>query len=226
LKHKNKILTTLCIFLIIFIGFLLRIFSLNSDLTIIPHVRDDKLVAHSNSGSIEEELISLVNNFYDNIDDGNYKDVFQMAVEVSWDKDLYLDKNINIENNIVAGFTDRDTLISKLNKYCGEKGEFVSLFDIKIAYPVKIDEENFSYYSYLRDVNLIQKINVFKEVEEYYLVNVKGQGYLSFCAHYSWEKNVVIIKFFEDRNTYVLLNGAKNSVNRFYVEWLIDRKLN
>jgi hypothetical protein len=208
---------------LLFAGILLRIFPIKSRVQYEKsHTINNSI--NSNLNSYRETLLTnLVLNFYNNLNIGNYKKAFNKAFEISWSKDLYLDTNKNVDDNQVIGFTDESLLINRTKKELGDRGERLSIFDIKVVRLIEV--KDISIYEKFQDINLLRKLNYFREIEKYYIANVEGQIYSSFCSHSKWHKLLVIVKFKGDNEVRVFLNGAKNLVGTNTLEWFVNRNV-
>jgi hypothetical protein len=192
-----------------------------------PQVQFDKKQAsyesntQSNNPSQDSTLNDFVLNFYDELNNGDYKNAFNRAFEISWVKEFYLDTNKNVDENEIIGFTDDARLISRAKKELGEKGERLSIFDINILNLTEVTDV--SLYKNYQDVKLLEKLNNYKKIDRYYIADIEGQIYSSFCSHSKWHKYLVLVKFKDETNIKVLLNGAKNLVGTNSLEWFVDR---
>jgi hypothetical protein len=168
-------------------------------------------------------LARVIRGFYTDLNAGRYRQAFERAREASWSRDLRLDTNRNIEDNRIVSFTPLETLVARTREELGERGERLNVFDVVVDSVTTLSNE--ADYDQYQDVRLLSKVDRFQPIEKVYVAHVSGQIFATFCAHATWEKLLVVIRFRGESRLRIFLNGAGNLVGSRAREWFLDRKV-
>jgi hypothetical protein len=224
LQNLNNIYgKALLILVIIIIGALLRIFPFEAFVQEIP--KDIKsagqyIVIKGDYKNLIEDKVSA---FYNNIDTGKYEEAFNNSIEPVWENNMFLDKNLNIGNNKVIGFRNTEELVERTVRELGNNGEKINIFDSNILTVLEINDYK-NDYGNLLDIAILDKISEFKEIDNILIASVEGQLFnCTFCGKIKWQKDLVIIKFKDEKDLKIFLNGSNNISGIYYTEWFVNR---
>ena len=220
-KFNSIYFKVVLVLLVLILGVLFRIFPVQNFVKINPNNLENQHQLFLKEDKLPIFINTMILDFYNNLDKGNYDGAFNSAIELVWEKDIYFDKNKNIENNKVVGTKRTQDLINRAVKELGENGEKLSIYDTKVLSVMKVNLNK--DYNKLQDVEIIKKVLAIKKVDSIYIASVEGEIYSSFCSHSKWHKDLVLIKFKDENDIKVFLSGAKNIIGNSSIEWFVNR---
>jgi predicted Zn-dependent protease with MMP-like domain len=219
----NIYIKTFLILVIIIVGVLLRVFTIESCIQVksknLKNTQQITIINGEYQNLIEDKVLA----FYNNLDQGNYKEAFKDSIEPVWEENIYFDRNLNVENNKVIGLRKTEELIERTARELGENGDKINIFNINIQKVVKINDYQ-NYYNSLQDIIILSRISEFKEVDNIFIIPVEGELFnCTFCGKIKWKKDFVIIKFRDEMGLKIFLNGSNNISGSYSTEWFVNR---
>ncbi len=193
------------IFLLVFLifGIVLRILSANTivftNLVYSPRVKTD----YPGTRTPED----TVKSFYMSIDNGDYEEAYEMALEPNWTGagiDVSFREAVVADPSIFHGWTQRERFVERSRGELGVRGDGINLNSIETSL-----QENF-------DIERIREIYDLPSVTAAFKVAASG-NMIGACTIFKWMKEVTVVQV--GKRYKVLLDGTKRENSLYYQSW-------
>ena len=170
--------------------------------------------------SSDDFLEAVVLNIYNNIERGNYEELYKLTIEGTWEE-----KSVNSGKRVYgySGIVYRDVFLEQLKKDFGSNGWRISFNSLEIRKTEEIYWEEFKDIFPKESIILKNNFSIIED-KKFYMANVKGYT-IGSCSITNWEKNLPI---FQDGSKWkVIVPGVPDDLRTLHREmWLVDISFN